>query len=58
MSSTRVLVLVHAFPMGAGTWAPQLDVAPDWHVLTPSLPGFDGRPLIPEHTMTPTGVPS
>ena len=41
--------------MGASMWAPQLDVAPGWHVLTPSLPGFDGRPLIPEHTMDAYG---
>jgi 3-oxoadipate enol-lactonase len=41
--------------MGTGMWAPQLDAAPGWRVLTPPLPGFDGRPLIPDHTMDAYG---
>ena len=42
--------------MGAAMWAPQLPaVAPGWRVLTPSLPGFDGRPLTAEHTMDAYG---
>ena len=36
-------------------WAPQLGAAPGWRVLTPSLPGFDGRPLVAEHTMDAYG---
>jgi pimeloyl-ACP methyl ester carboxylesterase len=44
-------VLVHAFPMGAAMWAPQRAAAPGWRVVTPSLPGFDGRPLLARSTM-------
>lgn len=50
-ASPRVLVLVHAFPMGAAMWAPQLAAAPGWTILTPSLPGFDGRALVSERTI-------
>jgi pimeloyl-ACP methyl ester carboxylesterase len=51
-SSDRVLVFVHAFPMGAGMWRQQLGVAPGWRIVTVSLPGFDGRrPLIQERTI-------
>src|SRR4051812_17840903 len=50
-SHARSLVLVHAFPMGAGMWQPQLDAAPDWTIVTPALPGFDGRPLVGPPTM-------
>jgi len=41
MSDTRTLVLLHAFPLGAGMWAPQRSAFPGWHVVTPALPGFD-----------------
>ena len=41
--------------MGTAMWAAQVDAAPGWRVLTPSLPGFDGRPLIAEHTMDAYG---
>ena len=41
--------------MGPGMWAPQLDAAPGWRILTPPLPGFDGRPLTAEHTMDAYG---
>jgi pimeloyl-ACP methyl ester carboxylesterase len=44
-SSSPVLVLVHAFPMGAGMWRPQLEVAPGWRIVAPPLAGFDGRAL-------------
>jgi pimeloyl-ACP methyl ester carboxylesterase len=27
-------------------WKPQMDVAPGWQIVTPCLPGFDGRPLL------------
>ncbi len=50
-SSSKVLVLIHAFPMGAAMWRPQLDAAPGWRIVTPPLPGFDGRPLTAEQTM-------
>ena len=45
------LVLVHAFPMGATMWDAQRAAVSGWRVVTPSLPGFDGRPLVPDHTM-------
>lgn len=50
-SDRPVLVLVHAFPMGAAMWRPQLPVLSEWRVVTASLPGFDGRPLLRERTM-------
>ena len=46
------LVLVHAFPMGAAMWDPQRSAAPGWRIVTPSLPGFDHRPLIDDCTMS------
>jgi len=42
----NTLVLVHAFPVGAAMWRPQQRAFPGWTVLTPSLPGFDDRPLV------------
>ena len=47
-----ILVLVHAFPMGAAMWEPQRTAAPGWRIVTPSLPGFDGRPLVDDNTMS------
>jgi pimeloyl-ACP methyl ester carboxylesterase len=47
-----ILVLVHAFPMGAAMWEPQRAAAPGWRIVTPSLPGFDGRSLLAENTMS------
>jgi 3-oxoadipate enol-lactonase len=41
-SASRVLVLIHAFPMGAEMWEPQRDAFPGWRVIAPALPGFDG----------------
>jgi len=38
----RTLVLIHAFPLGAKMWAPQLSAFEGWRIVTPSLPGFDG----------------
>src|SRR3954462_9520538 len=49
--SSPVLVLVHAFPMGAAMWRGQLDAGPGWRVVAPSLAGFDGRALPPAHDM-------
>jgi 3-oxoadipate enol-lactonase len=42
MSDARTLVLIHAFPLGARMWAPQLSAFEGWRIITPSLPGFDG----------------
>ena len=37
--------------MGAAMWEPQRAAAPGWRIVTPSLPGFDGRPLLADNTM-------
>jgi pimeloyl-ACP methyl ester carboxylesterase len=50
-TSDPVLVLVHAFPMGAAMWRDQIGAAPGWRVVAPPLPGFDGHPLVAERTM-------
>ena len=42
MPESRTLVLIHAFPLGARMWAPQLAAFPGWRIVTPALPGFDG----------------
>lgn len=37
------LVLLHAFPLHSGMWAPQLEaVSPERRVIAPDLPGFGG----------------
>jgi 3-oxoadipate enol-lactonase len=51
MPTDPALVLVHAFPMGAAMWQPQLAAVPGWRIVTPSLPGFDGRALVNEKTI-------
>ncbi len=39
----RTLVLLHAFPLGAGMWEPQMRAIPDgWRYITPDLRGFGG----------------
>jgi pimeloyl-ACP methyl ester carboxylesterase len=39
----RALVLLHAFPLGAGMWEPQMRaVPPGWRLITPDLRGFGG----------------
>ena len=50
-AAQQTLVLVHAFPLGAAMWDPQRTAAPGWRIVTPSLPGFDGRPLLADNTM-------
>jgi len=46
MVQTRDLVLIHAFPVGAGMF--DAVVPPEgWRLLAPPLPGFDGTPLPP-----------
>lgn len=41
-AASRVLVLVHAFPVGVHLWGPQLDAFSGWRLIAPALPGFDG----------------
>jgi pimeloyl-ACP methyl ester carboxylesterase len=48
---SRVLVLLHPFPVGTATWQPQLDAFPDWRVVVPALPGFDGSDLYGDSTV-------
>ena len=50
-SSPRVLVLLHAFPVGTAMWQSQFDAFPDWRVIVPALPGFDGSDLHGEPTV-------
>lgn len=39
----RVLVLLHAFPIGANLWEPQMRAVPKgWRLITPDLRGFGG----------------
>lgn len=38
--------------MGAAMWEPQRAAAPGWRIVTPSLAGFDGRPLLVDNTMS------
>jgi pimeloyl-ACP methyl ester carboxylesterase len=43
------LVLVHAFPLNAEMWRPQLDrVPPGWRFLAPDLRGFGATPIEPD----------
>jgi pimeloyl-ACP methyl ester carboxylesterase len=42
-STSRSLVLLHAFPLCAAMWEPQLaSVVPGWRVIAPDLRGFGG----------------
>ena len=52
-NAARALVWLHAFPLGADMWRPQLEAAPDgWRMIAPDLAGFGasadhaGRPSI------------
>jgi pimeloyl-ACP methyl ester carboxylesterase len=39
----RALVLLHAFPIGANLWEPQMrSIPPGWRLITPDLRGFGG----------------
>jgi pimeloyl-ACP methyl ester carboxylesterase len=39
-------VFLHAFPLGASMWEPNLEGLPDgWRAIAPDLPGFGGTPL-------------
>jgi 3-oxoadipate enol-lactonase len=46
-AATNVLLLAHAFPVGARLFEPQLGAFPGWRVIAPAFPGFDGTPTIP-----------
>src|SRR5687767_14345624 len=38
------VVLLHAFPLNADMWRPQLEAVPDgWRLIAPDLPGFGGE---------------
>lgn len=52
MFSEGHVVLIHAFPLNAGLWRPQVDRAPSgWRFLTPDLPGFGGSTRPPARSM-------
>ena len=41
--SLRTYVLLHAFPIGANLWEPQMhSIPPGWRLITPDLRGFGG----------------
>ena len=42
-TALRTCVLLHAFPLGANMWEPQIRAIPDgWRLITPDLRGFGG----------------
>ena len=44
MPSSAPVVLLHAFPLGPVMWQSQVAALSGRKVLTPSFPGFGGRP--------------
>ena len=43
----RALVLLHAFPIGANLWEPQMRAVPQgWRLITPDLRGFGGSRIV------------
>ena len=45
--TSRILVLIHAFPLAASMWDPQLKAPPPgWRLIAPDLRGFGGSPLV------------
>src|SRR5688500_2888826 len=52
--AARVLLLIHAFPLGAGMWEGQVKALPDgWRLVAPDLRGFGGSTM-PEPDDNPT----
>jgi 3-oxoadipate enol-lactonase len=52
MPSQGHVVLVHAFPLNATLWRPQIERAPTgWHFVAPDLPGFGASRQPPAQTM-------
>jgi pimeloyl-ACP methyl ester carboxylesterase len=52
--TAAVLVLVHAFPLGAGMWEGQIKaLTPGWRLIAPDLRGFGGSTLA-EPDVTPS----
>lgn len=43
MDARTPMVFLHAFPLNAGMWRPQVEALPDRTVLAPQFPGFGGR---------------
>jgi pimeloyl-ACP methyl ester carboxylesterase len=42
-AALRTYILLHAFPLGANMWEPQMRTMPDgWRLITPDLRGFGG----------------
>ena len=51
-NAARTLVWLHAFPLGAAMWRPQLSAVPDgWRVVAPDLAGLGGSA---DHTGKPS----
>lgn len=42
----RPVVLLHAFPMSAAMWEPQLEALKEFRVIAPDLRGFGGTPIV------------
>lgn len=52
MVSEGHVVLLHAFPLNATLWRPQVEAAPaGWRIVTPDLPGFGASREAPATTM-------
>ena len=52
MLSEGHVVLLHAFPLNAALWRPQIDRAPTgWRFVTPDFPGFGRSSLPPARSM-------
>lgn len=46
-NGSRVTVLIHAFPLAAAMWEPQLERPPaGWRLIAPDLRGFGGSPPV------------
>lgn len=47
MAPDAPVVLLHAFPLNASMWAPQISALAGRQLLAPDFPGFGGRPVGP-----------